>query len=250
MENIIISSLASNSELNNRNEFLNVFKNCPIPSNEILSNIGLFEKRQELTKMLFFNDLYLNLVKTQGIIIEFGVRWGQNLVTFNNLRAIYEPFNYNRKIIGFDTFCGFPVIDSLDGNDASVQKGSFSVTENYDLYLQKILNYHESECPMSHIPKNILIKGDASIEFEKYLTDNPESIIAFAWFDFDLYAPTKKCLTLLKEHICKGSIIGFDELNDHKFPGETIALKVVFGLHKYKIQRNMYSCMQSFIIID
>ena len=39
--------------------------------------------------------------------MEFGVRWGQNLITLNNLRGIYEPFNHSRKIIGFDTFEGF-----------------------------------------------------------------------------------------------------------------------------------------------
>jgi len=36
-------------------------------------------------------------------------------------------------------------------------------------------------------------KGDASVEM-KYLYDNPETIIALAYFDFDLYQPTKKCL--------------------------------------------------------
>ena len=40
-------------------------------------------------------------------ILEFGTRFGHNLVVFENLRAIYEPFNKTREIVGFDTFEGY-----------------------------------------------------------------------------------------------------------------------------------------------
>lgn len=36
----------------------------------------------------------------------------------------------------------------------------------------------------------------------------------------------------------------------HDFPGETLALKEVFGLNRYKITRSPYSSVQSYIIID
>lgn len=101
---IEIKSIASSNELENRNKLIDLFNNCPIPENERLTNSGLFVKRQDLTKQLFFNDLYSKIVGVHGVIMEFGVRWGQNLVTLNNLRGIHEPFNYSRKIIGFDTF--------------------------------------------------------------------------------------------------------------------------------------------------
>ena len=50
-----------------------------------------------------------------------------------------------------------------------------------------------------------------------------------AYFDFDIYEPTKECLKLIKDHITKGTIIGIDELNTSDFPGETVALKEVLG---------------------
>jgi hypothetical protein len=40
------------------------------------------------------------------------------------------------------------------------------------------------------------------------------SIVAFAYFDFDLYEPTKGCLLTIKDRLTRGSILGFDELND------------------------------------
>ena len=58
--------------------------------------------------------IYAEIVPVHGVIMEFGVRWGQNLALFSNLRGIHEPFNYNRRIIGFDTFEGFPAISGKD----------------------------------------------------------------------------------------------------------------------------------------
>jgi hypothetical protein len=95
-----------------------------------------------------------------------------------------------------------------------------------------------------------LIKGDATITVKKYLKDHPETIIAFAYFDFDLYEPTKKCLEAIKGHLTKGSVLGFDELNWPAFPGETLALKDVFGLDKYKIVRSPLNPSPSYIVIE
>ncbi len=245
---IEISSLASREERNNRSQFFQTFLNNAIPEDEQLANIGLFLKRQELMKILFFNDLYPKIMKTHGVIMELGTRWGQNLVTLSNLRAIYEPYNYNRKIIGFDTFQGFLNISEEDGTNEIIKKGAFSVTKEYEKQLNDILNYHEKESPLSHIKKHEIIKGDAVKTLKKYLKDNPQTIIAFAYFDFDLYEPTVECLKLIKKHLVKGSILGFDELNDPKFPGETVALEEVLGLNNISIERNQYGCMQSFLI--
>jgi hypothetical protein len=184
------------------------------------------------------------------VIMEFGVRWGQNLVTLNNLRGIYEPYNHSRKIIGFDTFSGFPSVHKNDGSHSIIEKGAFSVSQDYEKYLQSVLSYHELECPLSHVKKNTLVKGDASVELEKYLSQHPETIIAFAYFDFDIYEPTKKCLELIKPYLTKGSIIGFDELNDPQFPGETVAVREVLGTQNVKISRSPYSGIQSYIIIE
>jgi len=113
---IKIKTLASEKELNGRAKAAAAMRNCPIPDNEILANAGLFLKRQELTKHLFFAELYQkHILPVHGVMMEFGVRWGQNLVTLSNLRGLLEPFNHNRKLIGFDTFEGFPVLSGKDG---------------------------------------------------------------------------------------------------------------------------------------
>ncbi|MDP6033522.1 MAG: hypothetical protein QGH04_06690 [Candidatus Marinimicrobia bacterium] len=79
---------------------------------------------------------------------------------------------------------------------------------------------------------------------------NPQTIIAFAYFDFDIYEPTYECLKAIKGHITKGTILGFDELNHQSFPGETRALKEVLGLDKYRIIRSPLAPCPSFIVIE
>ena len=131
----------SKAERSIRDEFLELFENCPIPKDELLLNLGLFIKRQDLSRILFMHELYKKIIDVQGVIIEFGVRWGQNLALFEAFRAMYEPYNHTRKIIGFDTFRGFPSLHSKDGGALAV--GDYSVSQGYADYLRKVLDYHE-----------------------------------------------------------------------------------------------------------
>ena len=171
-----------------RDDFVKLFKESPLPDNEILSNLGLYMNRKALSRVLYIDDLYKKILDTHGVVMEFGVRWGQNLALFESLRGMYEPYNYTRKIVGFDTFEGAASLDEKDGK-VSVDKsdGAFSVSGKYEKYLEKVLDYHEKESPVSHIQKYELVKGDAVNTIKKYLKDHPETIIAFAYFDFGLY---------------------------------------------------------------
>jgi hypothetical protein len=245
-----IKSYPSERELGAREKLLNLFKECPIDEQELLSNLGLFVKRQDLARILFMHNLYQAALNVHGVVMEFGVRWGQNLALFESFRGIYEPYNHNRKIIGFDTFAGFASVHSKDGNSEVARVGAYSVSEDYDKYLEQILLYHEQESPISHIKKFELLKGEGAQSLEKYLSEKPETIVALAYFDFDLYEPTKKCLELIRPYLTRGTVIGFDELNLRDFPGETLALKEVFGLDRYHIRRTKLTPLQSYIVVD
>lgn len=250
VEKQTILTNSSEKELSTREGFQKTFAQAPIPSNEILANLPLFMNRQAMSRLLFMHDLYRMIIPVHGIIIELGVRWGTNLASFSAFRGMYEPYNYNRKIVGFDTFSGFPSVAKEDGSEPGVVKGAYGVSPDYEKYLESVLAYHETECPLPHIRKFELHKGDAGVTLEKYLKDHPETIIALAYFDFDLYEPTKKCLQLIKNHLTKGTVLGFDELNWPQFPGETLAVKEVLGLDRYSIRRSPHNPNPSYIVIE
>lgn len=73
-----------------RKEFFKLFQKCSIPENELLMNLALFIKRQDLSQILFMDELYKQIVNVHGSILEFGVRWGRNLALFTSLRGIYD----------------------------------------------------------------------------------------------------------------------------------------------------------------
>jgi hypothetical protein len=245
---INVLSGSTREQVASRAEFYQLFKQSPLPEGELLSNLGLYVNRQTLSRILFMHELYQKIVNVHGIIMEFGVRWGQNLALFESFRGIYEPYNYNRKIVGFDTFAGFPELNAKDGE--LVAKGDYGVTDNYEVYLERILQYHESESPIPHKKKFELVKGDACITIDEYLRQQPETIVALAYFDFDIYLPTHKCLEAIRDRLTKGSVLAFDELNCPEFPGETLAVKEVLGLDRYAIRRSPLNPLCSYLVIE
>jgi hypothetical protein len=235
-------------EKDRRGQLFDLFKNCPIPADEIFLNLGLFLTPQTLSRILFIDFLYRQILEVQGIVIEFGCRWGQNLALFSALRGIYEPFNRLRKVVGFDTFEGFFKTSEKDGN--KVGPGMYSVTPAYDGYLQRLMDLQEKESPLAHLRKHAIVKGDATVRIKEYLERNPETVVALAYFDLDLFEPTRDCLLAIKDRLTPGSILGFDELNDPVTPGETAAFKEVFGFHRWGIRRYRYNSRTSYVVFD
>ncbi len=187
-------------------------------------------------RTLFLNDIYKSIIDVPGVICEFGVQWGGTLTQLSNLRAIYEPFNHSRTIYGFDTFTGFPSTSEKDGNKYKV--GDLGTIENHEDTIDEILDLIESLSPLPGIKKHQLIKGDVCQTFAPWLDDNPHAIIALAFLDMDLYEPTKAVLSQITPRLTKGSVLVFDELNCKAFPGETVALREVFGLDRFRLRRS------------
>jgi hypothetical protein len=233
-----------------RKSLVRHFKTCPIPENQLLSNLGLFLNSKNLSRILFMSHLYQRIVDIPGIVMEFGVRWGQNMSLFAAMRGLYDPFNRHRTIVGFDTFKGFPSVSEKDGTSTMMRKGNLALTRNYDRYLDRVLELQEKDAPLAHIKKYALIKGDATVEIERYLRQHTQTIVALAYFDLDLYEPTQKCLQAIKPCLVKGSVLGFDELNDPDSPGETVALKEVFGLNSIKLRRFRYASRVSYFVVE
>lgn len=189
-----------------------------------------------ISRVLYLNQLYSQIVNVPGVICEFGVQWGATLAQLINLRAIHEPFNHSRTICGFDTFSGFPAVHAKDGG--SYRPGDLATLDRYEETLERILTLVESFPPQSHIKKFELIKGDACTSIDGWLEANPHAIVSLVIFDMDLYEPTKVVLEKIRPRLTKGSVIAFDELNCKFFPGETRALDEVLGLNHVRLQRS------------
>ncbi len=197
---------------------------------------AFFSSRQDITRILYYNEIYKNIINKPGVVMEFGVESGATLSLLAKLRGIYEPYNFSRKIIGFDTFSGFSENLLEEETNLGWKKGDYGTPLNFEKALEKILLLEEQLSPLSHVKKFELVKGDASKSIKKYLKNNPQTVISMAIFDMDIYKPTKDVLNSIKDRLFKGSVLVFDELNDKVFPGETMALLEVMGLTNLELK--------------
>ena len=130
----------SEQQLSARETLLRLFESQPLPPEQLLTNLMLFTRSSVLAKVFYLNELYQRILNIPGVIMEFGVWWGQNLVLFESLRAMYEPYNYTRRVVGFDTFTGYTSLSDKDGNNEYVAEGAYSVSDGYENYLASLLD--------------------------------------------------------------------------------------------------------------
>ncbi len=101
-------SRASEAQLSARERLYALYDESPLPREDLLVNLGLYTRASALARIFFLNEIYEQITAIPGCVMEFGTWWGQRIVTFENLRAIHEPYNHARRVIGFDTFAGYP----------------------------------------------------------------------------------------------------------------------------------------------
>lgn len=243
-------SFSSDSQFLARKELQDMFQESPLPTEDLMINLGLYIRGSALAKLLMLDELYRKIVDIPGVILEFGSWWGQNLVIFENLRAIYEPFNKTRTIVGFDTFSGYSGFGEKDNIGDVFNEGGYAVGEDYQAYIKQLLTVHERNNVLGHVSSlHRTIKGDVTATSVQYFEDHPETVVALAYFDMGLYEPTLAALNAILPHLMPGSVILLDEFTWHEAPGEAIAFKEVFGGRNFKIEKSRFMPMRAIVTI-
>lgn len=232
-----------------REKLYELFANRPISDEHLLTNLGLFFRSSALSKVFFLHEAYQKIRNIPGDIYVFGVWLGQDLVVFESMRAMLEPYNASRKVVGFDTFEGYTGFSANDETSDTIKADGYSVENNYKEYLEELLSYHRMENAMGHAVTHKLIQGDVTNTIKEYVDDNPASMIALAYFDMALYEPTAAALNGITERLMPGSVLILDELNDPRYPGETIAFREWAKDLSYEVQRSDILPDRTFIIM-
>jgi hypothetical protein len=202
-----------------------------------LRSFSKYVPRQDLSQFLAKHEIFKHVLNIHGHIIECGVFLGGGLMTWAQLSAIYEPVNHVRRIVGFDTFTGFPHLSSRDKGDNEVYARIGGLASNAEADLRECLRLYDLNRTIGHIPRVELVVGDALETIPRYLADNSHLIVAMLYLDFDLYEPSKLALQTFLPRMPKGAIICFDELGESAWPGETLAALETIGLRNLRITR-------------
>lgn len=171
-------------------------------------------------------------------------------MTWAQPSAIYEPYNHQRRIIGFDTFSGFPSIDDKDARGTSefMKEGGLAVASEEDL--KQCISLYDMNRFINHVPKVKLVKGDIKETVPEYIKANPHTVVSLLHLDVDIFEPTAVALRHFVPRMSKGSIIVFDECNSQYFPGETLAVMEELGLGKIRIERLPFDASPSYVVIE
>ncbi|MCS3472597.1 hypothetical protein M2401_006362 [Pseudomonas sp. JUb42] len=227
-----------------------LFKNSNDPLSIKLDSFAKYASRQSIAKFITKYELFKKIINVNGSIVEGGVLQGGGTLAWAKLSSILEPVNHTRKIIGFDTFDGFPSIDTKDttGSDSDLLVPGALRGSSYEDVLAAVDTYDINR-PLSHIQKIELIKGDISHTAKAYLDQNPHLVVSLLYLDVDLYQPTKTLIETFLPRMPKGAIIVFDELNAKSFPGETLAVQETLGINNLKIERFYFDSYISFAVL-
>lgn len=186
--------------------------------NSLLLNGGL----DRLTKLLARYELFKRVIDLPGDIVEGGVFKGSGVLYWAKLIQIFNPLS-RRKVIGFDTFDGFPEAAS---HQYETERATELVRESaYEpISPEEIMLLAQSQ---TLDPRVELVKGNAVSTIPHYVKANPGVRLALLNLDFDTYDATAAALEYLYPLVVPGGIIIFDEYGVRGF-GESDAVDEFF----------------------
>jgi hypothetical protein len=233
------------------NELYATFEKSALPLSQRLQTFPRHVRRQDIARFLVKYELFKLSLAANGSVVECGVFGGGGLMSWMHYSTILEPYNHPRRIIGFDTFTGFPSVHEKDterGTSEHLHQGAFDIGSSVLDELQQLASLHDQNRPLGHIPKIELVAGDACQTIPQYVQEHPHLLISLLYLDFDIYEPTKVALDHLYPRVVKGGVVAFDELNCPGYPGETVALLEALDVGRVMIRRFEFDPYISYFI--
>lgn len=226
------------SETNSQGICADLFAKSGDSIQERLDCFPRYVRRVQLKRFLAMYEIYKMILPVKGSIIECGVFRGFGTMSWAKLSAILEPENLTRRIYGFDTFSGFPSLADKDKsqNENSPNKPGDLSSNSYDELIGLIQAFDQDRY-LGHIPKVELIKGDICQTIPPFLQAHPHLLVSLLFLDCDLYEPTLAALKAFVPRMPAGALIVFDELDNPKWPGETLAMLEFAAGRPLKLQR-------------
>ncbi len=203
----------------------------------LYNSIGL--RNPEKTESLKpFYDFVLNEgAQIPGDIAEFGVYRGDSLLSTGLLLA---RMKLNKRVLGFDTFSGFPVFTKQDHlgvfeklyKEGKISKWHYEATqilceaEKLELYKQHQFQATSLELVKKRISTLQLDNIDLHVGVFKDSLPQVKSHTRYCavLMDCDLYASYNEVLPHCWERLSPGGLIYLDEYFSLKYPGARIAI--------------------------
>lgn len=186
------------------------------------------EDKERLKKIFVRYELFKKSQNIPGDIIECGVFKGTGHLFWLKLLDIFDH-NSIKKVIGFDTFKGFPK-SVLKFEQKEAKK--FVKESNYSRNTLTEVNKKITRAGLD--ARSVLIKGDIIKTSKSYIKKNRGFRISLLHLDLDTYEGTKHALNNFFPLVSKKGVVVFDEYGSRGW-GESEAIDEYFQDKKYSI---------------
>lgn len=184
----------------------------------------VYASRRAFIRQMAHVELFKLTIDLPGHYVDCGVYFGKSYFTWHKLLEVFTPTATHKKVIGFDTFAGFPGLAPEDGpSDASIQKdtGGLSSKRFLDEF-RALLDLHNQDAVLP-AGRGSIVEGDVCETFPRWLDANPEARFCLLNLDMDLYEPTMVVLEGGWDRLVPSGVLILDEYATSKWPGETRA---------------------------
>ena len=196
----------------------------PHDTRHYLDLFSVYASRRSFIRQLAHYELFKLTIDLPGHYLDFGVYFGKSYFTWHKFLEVFTPTATHKKVIGFDTFVGFPSLSSEDGpSDATIQKkpGGLSSAGFLAEFLE-LLDLHNQDAVLP-TGRGSIVQGDICKTFPQWLEQNTEARFCLCNLDMDIYEPTTIVLEGCWDRIVPGGVLILDEYATSKWPGETKA---------------------------
>lgn len=204
-------------------------------------SLGLFLRGSLMARIFAIADIYKQIVDIPGAIFDIGTWRGQTAVVCENLRAIFEPLHFNRRIVCFDTFEGYKGFSDKDKATALHKDGTYALSgTDYAEFLRQLLSLHEQANAMGHNHgKHKVIAGDCRKTIPDFFEASPNEYVALAFFDVNSYEPTWQAFEHVWAHLVPGGIAAFWQLTRNTIPAEArVYSEKILQKYPHRLQRS------------
>lgn len=193
-----------------------------------------------ISKFIAHYELYRLSIGVPGAIVECGVFKGISFIRLMTFRDLLEHPT-SRRIVGFDTFTGYPETDFDDEkamrNEFIGKAGDESISEKQ---LVRVLEH-------KGINENVeLVPGLIEETVPEYIASHPEFSISLLHLDTDLYAPSVTVMKHLFPRISRGGILILDDYTI--WPGETQAVNEYLQEMDVSIRKFSYTERPCYVV--
>lgn len=235
-----VISYSSSESVDARMEIFRMMEGYGGTDEEKERSLGLFLRGSLLARILAVVEIYKQIVDIPGAILDIGTWRGQTAVLCENLRAIFEPLHFNRRIVCFDTFEGYKGFSDKDVATPLHREGTYGVGgEDYASFLRQLLVAHEKSNAMGHNHgKHKVIEGDCRQTIPQFFHDAQNEYVALAFFDVNAYDPTLKAFEEVWARLVPGGIVAFWQLSRNAVPAEArVYVEKILGRHPHVLRR-------------